>query len=60
MEIITTLLGQYAFPIAACVAMGWYVVHTGDQHKAEMDEMRQALENNTIALTKLADKLGEE
>ena len=58
MDIFMTLLGQYVFPIVACCAMGWYVVHTGDQHKKEMDGMRQALENNTIALTKLAEKIG--
>ena len=54
------------FPIICCFAMGWYVKYTTDknreevsklneQHKAEMNEVTQAINNNTIALTKLCD-----
>ena len=63
---ITTLIGQYVFPIVACVAMGWYVKDQGDkwreqlnkimeQHQQEIKEITSALNNNTIALQRLTD-----
>ena len=70
---IATLIGQYAFPIVACIAMAYYVKYTGDKHSNEMSEMRkehkteiedltdrltEALQNNTLALTKLVTLIG--
>lgn len=69
---IMTLLGNYAFPIVACIAMGWYckdmteksreaVIDLNEKHTNEMlafkDEIKEALNNNTKALEKLCDKL---
>ena len=69
---ILSLIGNVAFPIVACVAMGWYVKDTTDkqredtinlnkEHTDEMmmfkDEIKEALNNNTRALEKLCDKL---
>ena len=65
------LLGQYVFPIVACVAMGWYVKDQGDknreqlnkimeQHKTEMKEVTTALNNNTLALQRLTDYMEKE
>lgn len=59
-------IGQYAFPIVACVAMGWYVKDQGDKnrdqldkimeaHKLEIKEITSALNNNTLALQRLTD-----
>lgn len=63
---ILQLIGQYAFPIVACVAMGWYVKDQGDKnrqqldkimeaHKIEIKEITSALNNNTLALQRLTD-----
>ena len=63
---ILHLIGQYAFPIVACVAMGWYVKDQGDKnrqqldkimeaHKLEIKEITSALNNNTLALQRLTD-----
>lgn len=63
MEIVQ-LIGSYGFPIVACVAMGLYLKYVIDQyrsdisrisqeHKAEMDSITQALNNNTQVLTRL-------
>lgn len=69
---ITTLLGSYCFPIVACIIMAMYVKYITDnnredtkalneQHTKEMsifkDEIKDALNNNTLALTKLCEKL---
>jgi len=71
---IATLLGSYCFPIVACICMAMYVKYITDnnredtkelnkKHTEEMsafkDEIKEALNNNTIALTKLCDKLDE-
>ena len=61
---ILQIIGQYAFPIVACVAMGWYVKDQGDKyreqfdkiteaHKMEVKEITTALNNNTLALQRL-------
>lgn len=72
---IATLLGSYAFPVVACIAMAWYVKDSSDKnrettkqlnerHTTEMlafkDEIKEALNNNTLALNKLCEKLGKE
>lgn len=68
---IMALLGQYVFPIVACVAMGYYVKDQGDknreqlnkildQHKTEMKEVTTALNNNTLALQRLTDYMEKE
>ena len=56
------------FPIVCCGAMMWYVKYTtdknrdevarlNDQHAREMSEVIQAINNNTLALQKLCDRL---
>lgn len=66
MDQIWSAIGQYAFPIVACVVMGWYVKYIQDnyrkdiseisaRHKEEMDQVTQALNNNTLAIQRLTD-----
>ena len=70
-QIISTL----GFPIFACIAMAVYVKEQtksnredvkelNAQHSKEMnafkDEIKEALNNNTIALTKLCERLDRE
>lgn len=66
MEQIFSVIGQYAFPIVACIVMGWYVKYIQDnyrkdineistRHKDEMDKVTVALNNNTLAIQKLTD-----
>lgn len=65
---ITQLIGSVGFPIACCVAMGYYVhEETNKQreqiseiekrHSDEMNSITTALNNNTLALQKLTDRL---
>lgn len=54
------LISSLGFPIVCCGALFWKMVKTDEQHKEEMDKVTEALNNNTIALTKLSDKLGGE
>lgn len=67
---ILTLIGQYAFPIVACVAMGWYVKDQGDknreqlkdireEHRAEIKEVTNAVNNNTLVIQRLVGFMEE-
>ena len=67
---ILQIVSSVGFPIAACGGMAWYVKYMTDkereerikmneQHKQEMTEVTAALNNNTLALQKLCDKLGD-
>lgn len=55
---VIQLVSSLGFPIVCCGALFWKMVKTDEQHKEEMDKVTEALNNNTIALTKLSDKLG--
>ena len=63
---ITQLITTFGFPIVACLCMGYYVKYITDrnreeihslneQHRQEMAEITQAVNNNTLALTSLKD-----
>ena len=54
---IIQLVGSLGFPIVMCGALFWRMVKSDEQRKAEMDKLSEALNNNTIAITKLSDKL---
>lgn len=67
-NVITTLIGSVGFPIVACIGMGWYVKYQTDQnnkevesmrreHKEEVQKMTEAINNNTVAMQKLVDKI---
>lgn len=53
-QVIQTL----GFPIAVAIAMFWQNTKLQEQHKEEMNKITEALNNNTIALTELKDKIG--
>lgn len=67
---IVSAITTVGFPIVMCCAMGWYVKYITDknrdeitklneQHKNEMNDVTVAINNNTIALQKLCDKIGD-
>lgn len=67
---ITQLITAVGFPIVACILLGYYIKAQTEnyrkdvselqtQHKEEMSKITEALNNNTLALTKLTDALIE-
>lgn len=54
---ISQLIGTLGFPIVCCGAMFWLVVRKDMQHAEEIAAMKAAIDNNTIALIKLTDKI---
>ena len=58
--IVTQLVSTVGFPIAMCALMAYYIKYTQDRHREEINSVREALNNNTIVLQKLVDKLDED
>lgn len=69
-ETIVQIVQSVGFPIAMCLAMGGYVKYTEDksreerielqnQHAEEMESVKTALNNNTLALQKLVDEFNK-
>lgn len=56
---VTTAISTLGFPIVMCGAMFWYMLKEKDSHKEEMNSVTEALNNNTLILQKLCDRLGD-
>lgn len=68
---VVDIISQVGFPIFVALLCMWYVKYNNDkhsesidnlnkQHKEEIESMITAINNNTIALTKLEERLGNE
>lgn len=58
MSEVVNLISNLGFPIACVVALFYLLNKQREEHKEECVKFTEAINNNTIALTKLADKLG--
>lgn len=67
---ISEIISTVGFPIVCFIMCGWYVKYREDRndekidklntmHDDESKQMVSALNNNTLALQKLTDKLGD-
>lgn len=54
---VLNAISQVGFPIVLTLILLWYIYDSNNKHKDEMDKMSTALNNNTIALTKLITKI---
>lgn len=70
-NVVVQAVSTFGFPIVMCGTMAYYVKYITDkhreevsklneQHKQEMLDIVKAVDNNTIALTKLCEKLDKE
>lgn len=57
---ITQLISTLGFPIVCCAALFWYMLKQGERHTEEVSQLKQSLDNNTLAITKLLDRIGVE
>lgn len=71
MDTVLQMITSVGFPIVACIFMGWYVKYQTDnyrnevkdmqkEHKEEISKLSEVLQNNTLAIQKLCDKLEED
>lgn len=59
---LTTLsqaIGSIGFPIIMCILMYERLNKQSVEHKEEMTKITESLNNNTLALQKLSDKLSK-
>ena len=67
---IITMIGSLGFPIVACLGVAWFFAKVNEnyrndikemnrQHKEEMDKMTDAINNNTVVIQKLIDRMEE-
>lgn len=71
MNNITQLVSTLGFPIAMCIGACFFIKYLFDtftkqqeemrkEHKEEVMKLQASLDNNTLALQKLIDKLGDD
>lgn len=71
MNEILNAITTVGFPIVSCIVIAWYAKYTNDNyrndmkeantvHKEEMNQLSQALQNNTLALQKLCTMIEKE
>lgn len=69
-EGIVSAISTIGFPIVCCLVLGWYVKYITDknreeinklneQHKTEMTDVTQAINNNTLVMQRLIDSLNK-
>ena len=67
---ILTAIASVGFPIVACCGMAYFFARVNKnyredikeiqtQHKEEVGTMTEAINNNTLVIQKLVDKIGE-
>lgn len=57
---ITQLISSVGFPIVACGVMAYLFYREQENHKQETSQFTSAINELTVALTKLSDTIGGE
>lgn len=60
MQEIVTVISTCGFPIAISLCLMWFIKYILDNHREESKEFTNALNNNTLALQKLCERLETE
>lgn len=56
-DAMSTLVSTVGFPIAMCIFLVIIVYNMNKNHKDEMNDVKEALNQNTLVIQKLTDKL---
>lgn len=67
-EMIIAAIGSLGFPIVACCAMAYFFAKTNEnyrqdlkeansKHKEEIDKITEAINNNTMVIQRLVDRM---
>ena len=56
-NMILTAVSTVGFPIVVACIMIWYLNEERKSHAEEIDKLRETLQENTLAITKLKDFL---
>lgn len=55
---ISSAVANLGFPIVAVGAMFWMMNKQDDERRQESEKWAEAINNNTLAITRLCDRLG--
>lgn len=50
MDTLFQLLGNYVFPVVACIGMFWYMIQKDKGHHTEVDNLTQAHKEEILSL----------
>lgn len=54
---IINMITTVGFPVVVCLICFWYINNQAIRHREETEKMANALNNNTLVMQKLIDKL---
>lgn len=54
---IVNIISSVGFPIASCIAMGWFVVNQLNKQTDTVNELSKVVQQNTHAITELTRML---
>lgn len=57
MNDVITAINTVGFPIVCCLILAYLVYKMNVSHKEEMNQLKEALNQNTLVIQKLSDKL---
>lgn len=57
-DVIMQSIGSVGFPITITLIMLATINRMNESHKNELSDLQKAIENNTLAITRLMDKMG--
>lgn len=60
LDSLSAIVSSLGFPIGMCFILCMYIKMLNDSHKEETKQFADALNNNTLVLQKLCDKLDVE
>lgn len=58
MQEIVTSISTVGFPIVMCMLIFFYMEKEAEAHKAEVDGLKEVLNDLKISITQLTDKIG--
>lgn len=59
-EVISSLIGNYAFPICISIVLLYINEMQDKRHTESLENIRKTVENNTLAITKLMEKMEDD
>lgn len=55
---ISQIISNIGFPVAVCLICFWYINKLDETHREEVNKLTEALNNNTLVMKELCDKIG--
>lgn len=57
LSVVTNLISTIGFPITMALVLMYYIMKLNDSHSNEVKALTNALNNNTVILQRVCDKL---